>query len=108
MENYAEKRRYERHSKKLPVSVSTDESPYQYYYGNMYNYSRGGMYLRCSEKINVGQQVYVKIKKYDESADGPQKYKECYGYVRWSSELGTSSPGGQYGYGVEYMVPVDY
>jgi Tfp pilus assembly protein PilZ len=114
MENYSEKRQHERQDCKTPAYLyryDTQDSYYDagaYYDADMYNYSEGGGYLQTNEKIDVGQQVYVKIKNYHKTSEGPEKYETYAGYVRWSNELGTSSPGGQYGYGIEYKAPVYY
>lgn len=114
MENYSEKRQYERRDCKTAAHLyryDTQKKFYEedtYYDANMYNYSEGGGYLQTKEKINVGQQVYVKIKNYYKTARGPEKYETYTGYVRWSDELGTSSPDGQYGYGIEYKNSVYY
>jgi len=108
MEDYSDKRNHERRDCKTPVHLYRYDTPDTYYDADMYNYSEGGGYLQTTEKINVGQQVYVKIKNYYRDVKGPGKYETYTGYVRWSNELGTSSPGGQYGYGIEYEIPVYY
>ncbi len=120
MENYSEKRRYERHNCKTPAQLyryDAQNTKYDqdaqydlgtYYDADMCNYSEGGGYLLTDEKINIGQQVYLKMKNYYKTSSGPEKYKTYTGYVRWSDELGTSYPGRQYGYGVEYKDPVYY
>ena len=108
MENYSEKREYKRYDYDSQVYLYKYDSQDQYYEGNMYNYSCGGMYLKSNEKMEIGEQVNVKIKNYNPDSSGLEKYKNYAGYVKWSSDLGTSSPGGQYGYGVEYAEPVYY
>ncbi|MBU1343587.1 MAG: PilZ domain-containing protein [Proteobacteria bacterium] len=108
MEDYSEKRLYERYDYQEPVSLHRYESQDQFYAAKMYNYSSGGMYLRTNEEMTVGQHVYVRLKNYYADSKGPEKYKNYSGYIRWSDELGTSVPSGQYGYGVEYTKPVYY
>jgi len=108
METPSEKRQYERHDFQLPVYLYRYDAQDKYYEANIYNYSNGGMCLKTNEKIDIHEQVYVKIKNLDKTSKGPEKYEKYSGYLRWSSELGTSSPGGQYGYGIEYAEPVYY
>ncbi len=108
MENQTEKRLYKRSEYKAPASLHRYDEKDQYYYAKVYNYSNGGMYLRSNEKMQIGQHVYVKLRDFDSYSKGPEKYKNYSGYVRWSDELGTSSPSGQYGYGVEYTQKVYY
>ncbi|OQY51479.1 MAG: hypothetical protein B6230_04830 [Desulfobacteraceae bacterium 4572_89] len=108
MENPSEKRQHERYELQLPVSLYRYDSQDQYYEGIIYNYSNGGMYLETNEKIDIDEEVFVRIKNYDQNSKGPEKYEKYSGYLKWSNELGTSSPGGQYGYGIEYAEPVYY
>jgi Tfp pilus assembly protein PilZ len=108
MENHSEKRQYERYAYQLPVSLYRYDSQDSYYEGSIYNYSDGGMYFATNEKIDIGEQVYIKIKNHNKNSKGPEKYENYSGYLKWSSELGTSSPGGQYGYGIGYAEPVYY
>jgi len=114
MENSSEKRQYERRDCKTAVHLYRYDTQKKYYESDTYydaymcNYSEGGGYLETSEKINVGQQVYVEMKNYYKTSSGPEKYETYTGYVQWSNELGTSSPGGQYGYGIKYENPVYY
>ncbi len=108
MEDYSEKRHYERFDDQVPASLHRYDSQDRFYAAKIYNYSSGGMYLRTNEEMTVGQHVYVRIKNSDSDPKGPGKHKDYSGYIRWSDELGTSIPNGQYGYGVEYSEPVYY
>lgn len=103
MENYSEQRRYERYDHNAYVSLYRYDSQDQYYDANMHNYSKSGMFLKTDEEMIIGQHVY--IRDYDKDSNEPEKFKSYSGYIRWSEELGTSHPGGQYGYGIEYMEP---
>ncbi len=108
MEDYSEKRKYYRYDYNSPVFLRTYDSQENYYKGSLRNYGGGGLYLQSDENLDVGQEVYVKIANYSQGSEGPEKYRNYSGYVKWSNDLGTSSPGGQYGYGVEYAEPVYY
>lgn len=108
MSTYPEKRNYERRQCNSPAYVYRYEDQYQDYEAMMYNYSSGGNYLASDEKLEIGQQVYIRIKNYDQADKGPEKYENYTGYVKWSTDLGTSNPGGQYGYGIEYAEPIYY
>lgn len=108
MEDYSEKRRYERFDHQVPASLHRHDSQDQFYAAKTYNKSSGGMYLRTNEEMTIGQHVYVRIKDNTADPKGPEKYKNYSGYIRWSDDLGTSIPNGQYGYGVEYAEPVFY
>jgi len=108
MEDYSEKRSYGRYECNTQAYLYRYDDREQYYDAGIYNYSAGGNYLASNEEMDIGQQVYIKIQKYDETVKGPEKYEYYSGYVKWSDDLGTSSPGGQYGYGIEYAEPVYY
>lgn len=108
MEDHSEKRKYDRYPCEYPVYLYRYEDQNQYYDAGIYNYSSGGHYLSSNEEMEIGQQVYIRIKNYDSGGKGPEKYENYTGYVKWSDDLGTSSPGGQYGYGIEYAEPVYY
>lgn len=104
----SEKRQYQRHSYETPLYLYRYDARERFYAADMYNYSQGGMYLKTNRKMDINQQVYIKIRDSNEKGKGPGKDEYYSGYVKWSEDLGTSSPGGQYGYGVEYEVPVDF
>lgn len=104
----SEKRQYQRYSHETPAYLYQHDDRDQFYEAGMYNYSQGGMYLKTDQKIDINQQVYIKIRNYDKNGKGPEKNEYYSGYVKWSEDLGTSSPGGHYGYGVEYEVPADF
>ena len=104
MENQSERRKYERYDYQTTVFLCGSDSQEEYCDAKMYNYSMGGTYLRTNEKLNVGQYVYVR--NYYQDPEKSKKYESYSGYVRWSNKPGKSSPGGQFGYGVEYMQPV--
>lgn len=108
MENYSEKREYDRYQCDYQAYLYRYDDREQYYDADIYNYGSGGNYLASNEEMDIGQQVYIKIKNYDKAGKGPEKYESYTGYVKWSNDLGTSSPGGQYGYGIEYAEPVYY
>lgn len=108
MKDYSEKRQYERYECDTPAYLYRYDDKNQSYDAYLYNYSQGGAYIQTKEEMDYDQQVYIKIKKYDSTAKGPEKYEYYKGYVKWSDDLGTSSPGGQYGYGIEYAEPVYY
>ncbi|WP_321495088.1 PilZ domain-containing protein [uncultured Desulfobacter sp.] len=108
MDRYSEKRKYMRMECNNPAYVYRYEDQGSYYDAGMYNYSSGGNYLISDEKMDIGQQVYIRIKNYDKASKGVEKYENYTGYVKWSTELGTSHPRGQYGYGIEYAEPVYY
>lgn len=108
MANYSENRQYYRYDYQAPLELYRYENKDQQYQAQLGNYSMGGMYLETGEKMDVGQHVYVRIRNYDPSAGGFEKYDKYTGYVRWSEELGTSYPGGQYGYGIEYSETLKY
>ncbi|WDP89431.1 MAG: PilZ domain-containing protein [Desulfobacter sp.] len=108
MDPHSDKRQYERHECDNPVYIYRYENLDRHYDGEMYNYSSGGHYLTADEEMEIGQQVYIRIKNYDKAGKGPEKYENYTGYVKWSNDLGTSSPGGQYGYGIEYAEPIYY
>ncbi len=106
MADYYEKRQYERYDYTTSVHLYRYENPEQYTPAVLGNYSSGGLYLETDNELEVGQQVYVKIENHDPAAGNFETYDQYTGYVRWSSELGTSQPGGQYGYGIEYDNPM--
>jgi Tfp pilus assembly protein PilZ len=108
MAHYHEKRHYRRYDCDQSAYLYKYDDRDTYYEADMCNYGKGGMYLNTNHKMDIDEQVYIKIKNYDENSKGPEKYKYYTGYVRWSNDLGTSYPDGQYGYGVEYEVPVSY
>lgn len=108
MEDHCEKRQYERLDYQIPLDLYRYENKDRQYPARLSNYSRGGLCLETGETLDVGQHVYIKIRNYDPSAGGFEKYDKYTGYVRWSEELGTSYPGGQYGYGIEYSEAVTY
>lgn len=108
MENYTEKRTYDRYPCDTRTYLYRYDDRENYYDAGMYNYSRGGSYMTSDEQMEIGQQVYVRIRNYDKDGRGPERYENYSGYVKWSNDLGTSSPGGQYGYGIEYAEPVYY
>ena len=112
MKDYSEKRQYKRYDHNTSLYLYEDEPQDKdkdnYSCANMSGYSSGGMSFRTNEKLKIGQQVYIKTKYHDEKSTGPEKYTEYSGYIKWSDELGTSIPGGQYGYGIQYAKPVYY
>ena len=108
MEDHSEKRKYERYDYPAPLDLYRYEDRDRRYQAQLNNYSRGGMYLETGEELDVGQHVYIRIRNYDPTAGGFEKYDKYTGYVRWSDELGTSHPGGQYGYGIEYSEILTY
>ncbi|WP_022666561.1 PilZ domain-containing protein [Desulfospira joergensenii] len=108
MENSSEKRQYERHASRTVLDLYRHDNQDLAFPARLNNYSRGGMCLETSEEMDVGQHVYIKIRNYDPRSGGFEKYDKYTGYVRWSDELGTSYPGGQYGYGIEYSEAVTY
>ncbi|MDX9964366.1 PilZ domain-containing protein [Desulfobacter postgatei] len=108
MSPYSEQRKYIRVDCNNPAYVYRYEDQDLYYNASMYNYSSGGHYLASDEKMDIGQQVYIRIKNYDQASKGPEKYENYTGYVKWSTDLGTSHPAGRYGYGIEYAEPIYY
>lgn len=106
MNRHAEKRVYERIDRKAQLSVQKTGSTGQAHDAEMFNYSRQGMYFRSAEKLKIGQEIYIRIYDYDPDDEAFEQQDSHTGYVRWSEELGTSQPGGQYGYGVRYAEPV--
>ena len=108
MEDYSEKRAYERYDYDTDLQLRRYDTKEYAYEANMGNYSRQGMYFTTKEKLNIGQEVYIKIQNYNPDSDGPEQYRSYTGYVKWSEDLGTSIPNGQYGYGVQYAEPVYY
>ncbi len=108
MNAYAEERQYKRYDYHVSMSLYPGKIQDNYYGTYLCNYSNGGMYLESSEPLDVGQHVYVKFQNYDPEKKGFEKYESYSGYVQWSNDLGTSSPGLQYGYGIKYKDPVYY
>lgn len=90
-----------------PIFTDYDDRDKSYNLG-IYNYSRGGSHMISYEKMEIDQQVYIKVRNKDQIKKNNEKYENYTGYVRWSSELGTSYPAGQYGYGIEYDNPMIY
>ncbi len=105
MSDYTEKRIDKRIDHKADLTLQKPGLSDQTSDARMVNYSRHGMCFRTGEKLKIGQEIYIKILDYDEESDGPEQEESYTGYVRWSDNLGTSQPGGQYGYGVQYHVP---
>lgn len=107
---YQEKRQYQRRECYTEAYLYKDkdggkESDYK---ATMKNYSQGGVYFCTDQALELHQPIYIQVRDVDESAQGPEKYYEYAGYVKWSSDLGTSMPDGRYGYGIKYNVPVTY
>jgi len=99
-------RRYPRHEYSSPMLLYRMDYQDQSSYAEMKDYSKGGMSLLSSEKLVVGQLVYLKMQNYDESATGPEKNKNYSGSVKWINPC--SSPLADvkdlYKYGIEYYV----
>lgn len=104
MNSAAEKRGDERIGREVDLSIRKHGETDRFHDARMYNYSRRGIYFRSAEKLKIGQEIYIRI--YDENMDDYEDNDLYTGYVRWSEDLGTSQPGGQYGYGVQYAEPV--
>ena len=102
-----DKRAYKRVDHTANLSLKTTDTENQMIQAKMVNYSRQGMCFRTGEKLKIGQEIYIIIDEFDPESDGPEQNDSYTGYIRWSEELGTSMPGGQYGYGVQYQVPVE-
>ncbi len=103
-----EKRRYERYNHQASLLLYRNETLSSGAAAELQNYSIGGMYLKTEEALDIGQELFIKIRNYDPSDGGFEKYDKYIGYVKWSDELGTSQPPGPYGYGVEYAETVTY
>ncbi len=108
MANGIEKRRYKRYDYQAPLLLYRDEALSNGTAAELQNYSIGGMFFKTQEALDIGQELFIKIRNYDPSDGGFEKYDRYIGYVKWSDELGTSQPAGPYGYGVEYTETVTY
>ena len=102
----ADKRGEERIDRETDLSIRKPGETDRFQDARMYNYSRRGLYFRSAEKLKIGQEIYIRILDLDEDADDYEDSDFYTGYVRWSEDLGTSQPGGQYGYGIQYAEPV--
>ncbi len=105
MTHSPDKRTHKRIDHTASLSLKSPDTENQSIPAQMVNYSRQGMCFRTGGKLKIGQEIYIKIDEYDPESEGPEQQDSYTGYIRWSEELGTSVPGGQYGYGVQYQVP---
>jgi len=79
-----------------------------YYDGQVCNYSSGGMYIKTDANLEGNQSYVVKITKGNNDVNGPEKYTEYHGIVRWAQFIngnGSSDAPYKYGYGIEYTEP---
>ena len=106
MTNAPEKRAHKRIDHKASLSLKTSHAEDQTIPAKMVNFSEQGMCFRTGGKLKIGQEVFIIIDDVNPASDDPEQQDSYTGYIRWSEELGTSVPGGQYGYGVQYQVPV--
>ncbi len=106
MEHSEIKRRYSRHEYSSPMSLYRMDYQDQSSYAEMKDYGKGGMSLVSSEKLVVGQLVYIEMNNYDEYAAGPEKRKSYSGNVKWINPY--SSPVADakdfYKCGIQYYV----
>jgi hypothetical protein len=72
------------------------------------NYSESGMFLRTSERMDIGQQITIKMEETREDTTGPEKYDAYNGTVRWVENFQTKSDNLYYMYGIEYNQPVNF
>ncbi len=72
------------------------------------NYSESGMFLRTSERMDVGQQITVRMEETRENTTGPEKYDVYNGTVRWVENFQTKPDNLYYMYGIEYNHPVSF
>ncbi|MCK5836257.1 MAG: PilZ domain-containing protein, partial [Desulfobacula sp.] len=107
MEDYEEKRRYQRYEHNSPIYLYLMDSQDQYYYAEMKDYCQGGLSLSTDEKLVVGHLVYLEMENYDEYAKGPEKYKSYFGSVKWATPYSSSDVDtkNSYKYGIEYNEP---
>ncbi|MCK5835763.1 MAG: PilZ domain-containing protein [Desulfobacula sp.] len=111
MEDYEEKRRYQRYEHSSPMHLHRIDSQDQYYYAEMKDCCSGGLSLSTNEKLVVGHLVYLEMENYDEYAKGPEKYKSYFGSVKWItpySLFDVDTKEGYYKYGIEYNEPAYY
>lgn len=108
MTKYTEKRMYERYAYETPQIMYKKDSNGGYNFATMTNYSQGGMYLKSSEYMDIGQHVIIKMEAYNENANGPEKYNYYYGQIRWIKNFHTKPYDSSYGYGIEYDQQVSY
>ena len=78
------------------------DSKDDYNYGVMTNYSPGGMYLKTSEYMDIGQAVIIRMEDYDGKVSGPEKNDYYYGQIRWIRNFHTKPYDSSYGYGIEF------
>jgi len=104
------KRQYQRYKHGSLMHLYRMDYQDQYYHAQMIDYSQGGMAMLTNERLVVGQIVYLEMKKYDEGATGPEKYKSYSGSVKWASPYASSQSDadGSYNYGIEYFESTSY
>jgi Tfp pilus assembly protein PilZ len=103
-----EKRAHERIAHTASLSLKNPDTENQTIPAQMVNYSEQGMCFRTGEKLKIGQEIFIIIDDVNPESDDPENNDSYTGYIRWSEDLGTSVPGGQYGYGVQYRIPTDF
>jgi PilZ domain len=91
-----------------PVILYTKDNSDDYHNGHVCNYSSGGMYIKTDADLHGNQSYVVKITNNNDEENGPEKYTEYYGIVRWAQYVnknGSSDSPYKYGYGIEYTEP---
>lgn len=106
MDNYKEKRKFERVDYQTPKMMYKKGAKDVYENAIMTNYCPGGMYLKTQDYLDIGQQIIIKMNNYDPLSTGPEKYDYYYGKVRWIRHFHSQPYDSSYGYGIEYDQPV--
>jgi len=104
-------RQYSRYSCQATIMIYPSNDPGDYHYGVSYNYSNGGMYIKTDGYLDPDQYYVIKMLNYDDKIDGPEKYGEYYGSIKWvngADEYKDYDSEYYCGYGVEYVEPVSY
>jgi hypothetical protein len=108
MAEFTEKRIHERHDYETPKVMYKKDSKDVYNYATITNYSQGGLYMKATEYMDIGQTVIVKMEEHRQNATGLEKYDYYYGQIRWIKNFHTNPYDSSYGYGIEYDRPVSY
>lgn len=107
MDEHKEKRKYQRLVSDSPMGMYRMDEQDLRYYARMNDYSPGGLSMTTSEKLVIGQLVYLEMTHHDPVADGPEKFKGFSGCIKWTAPYKEYDHESMelYKYGLEYLNP---
>ncbi len=101
-----EKRKYPRHNHISPMNMYRMDFQDEHFYAQMHDYSQGGLSMKTTEDLVIGQLVYLEMIDHEKTSKGPEKNKSYFGSVTWKDFDSMADGNGLYQYGIKYQESV--